>query len=442
MSKKIIVAGAGHGGLATAMLLAKEGFDVTVYEKNSRESMGHDWTDAFDRKSFAAIGLPMPDESLYYLKHDITFYGPAERTALQQSIPEDELEINMERKDLYDYLLPFIEEAGVKFVYNCEIYGPLLEGEKVIGIKTDIGEIRGDLVIDACGANSPVRRNLPEGSGIQREIGPYEQFWAYRAFYEKAAEPKDKYKVILLSEYEKGISWVTDNKNRTDILIGKFYDFDLEKAEKIVEKLRKTNPSIGNKLVRGGQIVNIPVRQPLGILVTDGYAAIGDSAFMTTPIIGSGIANTLKASPILAESLIRNKDKDYTADVLWDYQSSFYKKMGAGLAPIACIKMMISSLSGEELDFLVDNHILTAENMAIGADSNNIMAVAKTSAFPIFCKKMIKLFSNKSVAPQFTKMVSSIGISIVISAMMPKKYNKKKALNWVKKYNNCFRPYK
>ncbi len=163
---------------------------------------------------------------------------------------------------------------------------------------------------------------------------------------------------------------------------------------------------------------------------------------MTTPIIGSGIANTLKASPILAESIIKNKDKDYTVDVLWDYQSSFYKKMGAGLAPIACIKMMISSLSGEELDFLVDNHILTAENMAIGADSNNIMAVAKTSALPVFLKKMAKLFSNKTVAPQFTKMVSSIGISIVVSAMMPKKYNKKKALSWVKRYNNCFKPYK
>ncbi len=441
MSKKIIVAGAGHGGIATAMLLAREGFDVTVYEKNSRENMGHDWTDAFDRKSFAAIGLPMPDESLYYLKHDITFYSPAERTALKQSIPEDQLEINMERKDLYNFLLPFAEEAGVKFVYNCNIEGPIIDGERVTGIKTSLGEIKGDLVIDACGANSPVRRNLPESTGIQKEIGAYEQFWAYRAFYEKAAEPKDKYKVILLSEYEKGISWVTDNKDRTDVLIGKFYDFNIEKAEKIIEKLRLTNPSIGEKLLRGGQIVNIPVRQPLGILVTDGYAAIGDSAFMTTPIIGSGIANTLKASPILADSLIRNKDKDYTASVLWDYQRSFYKKMGAGLAPIACIKLMISSISGDDLDFLVDGHILTAKNMAIGADSNHIKAVAQTSAFPVFCKKMAKLFSNKSVAPQFTRMVTGIGKAIVVSAMMPSKYNKKKALRWVKQYNNCFRPH-
>ena len=64
MKKRIIVAGAGHGGIATGMMLAKEGFDVTVFEKNSKENMGHDWTDAFDRKVFEIIGIPMPDEIL------------------------------------------------------------------------------------------------------------------------------------------------------------------------------------------------------------------------------------------------------------------------------------------------------------------------------------------------------------------------------------------
>ena len=54
MGKKIIVAGGGHGGIAAGMLLAKKGFDVTVYEKNSRENMGHDWTDIFDKKGFTA----------------------------------------------------------------------------------------------------------------------------------------------------------------------------------------------------------------------------------------------------------------------------------------------------------------------------------------------------------------------------------------------------
>lgn len=38
MSKKIVVAGAGHGGVIAAAKLAKEGFEVTVYEKKNAKT--------------------------------------------------------------------------------------------------------------------------------------------------------------------------------------------------------------------------------------------------------------------------------------------------------------------------------------------------------------------------------------------------------------------
>ena len=39
--KKILVAGAGHGGLVAAAILAKQGYDVTVYEAKKKEDLGH-----------------------------------------------------------------------------------------------------------------------------------------------------------------------------------------------------------------------------------------------------------------------------------------------------------------------------------------------------------------------------------------------------------------
>lgn len=47
---KIIIAGAGHGGLVAGALLAKAGHQVELYEKNSKENLGHDWEDRFDVK--------------------------------------------------------------------------------------------------------------------------------------------------------------------------------------------------------------------------------------------------------------------------------------------------------------------------------------------------------------------------------------------------------
>ena len=60
MAKQIIVAGGGHGGIAAAHLLAKRGYDVTVYERHTRENMGYDWTDIFDKKGFFAAEMDLP----------------------------------------------------------------------------------------------------------------------------------------------------------------------------------------------------------------------------------------------------------------------------------------------------------------------------------------------------------------------------------------------
>ena len=327
MGNKIIVAGGGHGGIAAAMLLAQKGFDVTVYEKNAAGKLGYDWTDIFDRKGWTTVGIPIPDKSKYKLKQDMTFYGPAMETALTQNTEDDKKEIQMECKDIYAHLIEYAEKAGVKFRYEEAVEKPILLGNRVVGIKTDKGEYLADLVIDACGLNSPVRQNLPPSMGIQNNPVEYEQFYVYRAHFNKMCEveEKDKFKLILLPNNELGISWVATEENHTDVLIGRFFKFDRDYAISQIDEIRKLNPSIVNDILRGDSFANIPVRQPLGVLVADGYAAIGDSAFMTVPVIGSGIANSLKAAKILADAISNDYSGSYSAETLWNYQKNFYK---------------------------------------------------------------------------------------------------------------------
>ena len=133
MGKKIIVAGGGHGGIAAAALLAEHGFDVTVYEKNRREDMGYDWTDIFDRKGLLACGMTMPPEDKYRLKNDMTFFSPSRNKTLKQHVPEDQLEIQMERKDIYNHIIAHAEKCGVKFSYETEILAPVMLGGRVAG---------------------------------------------------------------------------------------------------------------------------------------------------------------------------------------------------------------------------------------------------------------------------------------------------------------------
>ena len=442
MSKKIIIAGGGHGGITCGAILAKNGYDVTLYEKNDADKMGHDWTDIFDPKAFKAVGMEMPEREMYEFKNNMTFFSPDMKTTMTQNVPEDELEIQMERSDIYKCLIDYAVKCGVKFEYGVTVEGPVMLGNRVVGIKTDKGTEYADLVIDACGINSPVRMNLPAYLGIQKEAQEFERFYVYRAFYEKdmSVEVIKKYRVLLFYQGKLGISWVADDGEYTDVLIGRFNEFGMDEVESTLESLRKEFPDLGEKKLRGGQFVQIPVRQPLGVLVADGYAAIGDSAFMTVPIIGSGIANSMKASAILADTIMADKDEAYSAKTLWKYQREFYSKMGNGLAPLALIKLLLTKLTPAELDYVFATGILNADDMTITADSTSLFAMVKGMLTPESLKDKIKgLAGNPTVLVKVMSMIKDIAAVYAVTTAMPIKYDAKAVNRWVKAYNACFK---
>ena len=58
---KVIVAGAGTGGLVAAERLGKLGFEVTVYEKAvSLDEMRYDWHDDVNPAVFKRLGMEVP----------------------------------------------------------------------------------------------------------------------------------------------------------------------------------------------------------------------------------------------------------------------------------------------------------------------------------------------------------------------------------------------
>lgn len=432
VSKKIIVAGGGHGGIAAAMLLSKAGFDVTVYEKSSRESMGYDWTDSFDGKAFEAIGIPMPSEDRYEPGASITFVPPSENTVI--SMPDGEnTSIIMERRYLYDYLIGFAEAAGVKFEYECEVKAPLLSGDRVVGIQTESGNRYAELIIDACGCESVLRSALPDCCGIQKHTAPNEKFFVYRALYNKASEDvKNKYKVYLIPNGRMGIGWVISEQSHSDLLIGEFEPFTVQEAEERAEFFREHNPVLGRELIRGGNnIVTIPVRHTLSVMVADGYAAIGDSAFMTVPLIGSGISNSLYAAAILAEVVINDETETYSAEILWEYQKRYFKEIGNGMAKFGVIRAILPRLTAEQIDYLFDSKILTTDEM-------NISGGSLVSVDPALVKKAVAIIKDKGLRNILIKVIGDMGKLTAAFASMPSYYSRLKVQQWAKKYDEIF----
>lgn len=439
MGKKIIVAGLGHGGIAAAALIAKQGYDVTVYEKKSEGTLGYDWTDIFAPQALEIAGMKMPPEDKYEYKEDMTFFNPSLTRKLKQHVPQDKLEIKMERSDIYEHLINHALECGVKIVYDCEVKGPIVLGNRVVGIETEKGSIYGDLVIDACGLNSPVRRNLPSYFGIDKDVSDNEKIRIYRAFFNVASEeePEAKFKVMLFPGGIKGVSWIASGDDHTDLLIGRFEEFDMDEVERFSDFLRETNPRLGKEKIRGGQFVEIPVRQPPAIMIADGYAAIGDSAFMTVPLIGSGIANSLKAAKVLSDTVAADKEGIFSAETLWKYQAGYYKVLGAGLAPLACMKLMLLTLDPEEIDYVFENEIINEDLITIGADFTGLGSVK------VDPKDLINKAKQVCTDTELLKKIVNCGVRIgkvtAACTMMPKKWNESRVKAWAKVYNFAFK---
>lgn len=426
MSRNIVIAGAGHGGLIAGAALAEKGYNVTIYERHIREELGYDWEDSVDRRIFAECSLPEPDRSEYRFSGAMKFYNPNLKTPITVN-PVGEGSAMIERKYIYKVLLENAEEKGVHFVFNTEILGPLMDGLRVVGFKTADGDVFGDLVIDAAGINSPLRHNLPVCCNVDRDYGYGECLYAYRAYFEKLPgfeEPEVNYEVFLMPSGEKGISWSINGEDSMDILIGRMRPLSKAEIDAQLETLRKFRPQIGTKLLRGGQMLEIPVRRPLSVMVCDGYAAVGDSAYMTLPMTGSGICASMRAGLLLAETVLKDENDEFSAKTLWEYNKKYILHFGLNFAAIDILKNVLLCTKVDGVNFLFDKQIITESDMSFGKGNGGSMSFSDVAS------RAVRGIGNLPVLLRTAGALSKGDAAKKIYKEIPEEYEESAVLKW------------
>lgn len=366
--KKIIVAGAGIGGIAAGALLAKDGYDVTVYTDRMPADCAYDWEDSFNITAVAQFtgDVLTPGQKGFLCNN--RYFGPSQKTPVETDFGDNPPQ-KAERSLLAHLLTAYALKCGVQFVPDTKIKAAATENNRVTGIVTaDGSRFTADLVIDACGVDSPVRKSLPDACRIEQKYAYGEVFYAYRGIYEKVCEtPPDPhaYEIYLMHRGEPGMSWFITEENGNDVLLGRFLPFGQEKVDTEWKNFKATHPQLGEKLLRGGTFAKIPVRRPLAKTVCDGYAAIGDSAYMTYPMSGSGIDLCVRAAKMLHECILADKDGAFTTETLWSYHYNYISKY-ASLAGTDVLKNTLLNLQPDKLDLLFDKRIVTASDLTSG----------------------------------------------------------------------------
>lgn len=429
--KKILIAGAGHGGLALAAILAEKGYSISVFEQKKREDLGYDWHDTFSRSTFSYANIAEYDKNDHHYRKQFSFFSSSLSTCISFDIPPEEQEWEMDRKILYDYLIKNAEQKGAKIFYNKTVNSAIIEQGKVTGLLVDGKPIKADLVVDSSGVSSPVIASLPTNYDMQPKYGKNDLFYAYRAYYNLVENApiinEDRYNVYFKFRKLNGLAWFKITDNTADILIGSVDKLSMNDVEKWLELLRQAQPSVGKKIVRGGQIGDIPVRSTQTKLVGDNFAAVGDVASMTIPLNGSGIANSIRAGQLLADTIIKinNEKKDYSTENLWDYQVKYYLDRGAEMLSIAIIKNQILNYRPQDIDFLFDNKIISQKELIAGSMGQDIIMTPKE-----LIDKIKKGFKHPIVMLRLNNAVIKSAKAKQIAKEIPTVYDEKQVKKW------------
>lgn len=204
---RVLISGAGIGGLALAQALRRGGLDVAVYERDpSAQTRNQGYRIHIDANGNAALRACLPPEVLDIVRDTSGINGDLVATYTQRletvftqefpGIPASEIS-NVDRETFRRVLLTGVDDLVV--------FGRTVSGYRV----TDSGRVRvefaeggadeGDLLVGADGVGSSVRKQLVPDSG-PRDLG-------LRCIYgrmpiDETTEP------LIPAELGRGFSWV------------------------------------------------------------------------------------------------------------------------------------------------------------------------------------------------------------------------------------------
>lgn len=438
---KIIVIGANQNALVFAEFAAKADFEVVLYEAKEKDEVAYDWTDDMAPATFAQIGLPMPPKDVFSRKRNWTFVPPSKQKFLQVQMAEEELDISVQRRPLNDWLEKRALDAGATVNYGTPVRKAVIDGDKVVGVYLNkTGErIDADLVVDCGGVASTVRGNLPDGFKIPQRVNPADTFFVRRTFFERPAtaeRPEYTNKAYLKHNNEAGISWciLSEDEKMADVLIGRVGQMNNETFYNALKDLKKENEIIGDKVVKGGELLCIPVRHPISRMVANGYALLGDSAYMTIPMLGSGIASGMHAAKMLVEVLSEPVGEPFSIANLYRYQYRFMQEIGAKHAAVDLMKNWLLASGDGDVDFLFCSGVLGQKELILGAKGEMIK-----ESLPEMAHKAIVGWRNIPVLLQLAGLLAKMEKQYKVAAKLPAVYDEAALCAWQNKYEKCYK---
>lgn len=462
----IVVIGAGPGGTLLARECARRGIKVTLYEKGTYETLGHDWSDAVEHSALAAAGFPIPERKEgrwhgEYIKDEsgrglyephavdkLTVYSPDYSSAKKITFKM----ITLDRQNFARLLADQACEAGADIQYGFSGRSLLyretgtgkLDGVEVQGVKIknettgEESEIRADLVVESSGFSSILRTSLPAYTGIADPFKENDFAIVHREVrrLDKKLTETDIYPDHYRYGFFTGYQWThVHSDDRIDVGAGVQNKESNPDPEDLIKECISRHPSILQEKIRGGRslcIVGLPIKS----FVTNGFIVLGDAAATSVPTTGCGAGSAMFAA-LWAIPAIEASVKNGKADIahLWGLNRAFYldNPRGADIAALSVLRVILQTLSHEELNFLFKKDIMDEVSL-----ENAINGVYVKPSLSQMIKTLTRGIIHPSTLVKLSRASSEGNRMHAHYKKFPAVYDSENYLLWKKKADGLF----
>lgn len=329
-SADVVVVGAGPGGSATAAHLARRGLSVLLLEKATfpRDKICGDGLTPRAVRALVKLGVDLSEANGFHRNNGLRIYGGAAQldggTDLFMPWPEladfPPYGLTCARMQLDEKLARHAASLGVELVEGANVTAPILEGERIVGVRTKDGrEFRAPVVVAADGVSS----RLGVAMGVQK-LEKRPMGVAVRAYY-KSPRGADDFMESWLELWDgepgksnvlPGYGWIfpmgPDAEGNLVVNVGLGMlntsdAFGKTDYKGLMQQWLAATPAEWG-LTPENQIGEIRgAALPMGFNRTPSYAKglllVGDAGGMVNPFNGEGIDYALEAAELAADAI-------------------------------------------------------------------------------------------------------------------------------------------